>query len=181
MEFVTHPPGMTYSCRVVGAGATDAFPRWPRRFTPARHSGRLVVSPLNHREHDTALAEFCRRHSYRGWSPRQGPNLLVAAYATADTIVFEWGTTHPFNYDFFIVRWSVYNGMPIPPNAQDDVPQNAPGRTRTAGFFHVPLPLDVIGSDGKRVGVSFIVEGCDGGLGSSNCRQGWTCPIQCRL
>ena len=109
--------------------------------------------------------------------------MLVVAYARDNLAVFEWGPTDPFNYDVFIVRWSVAGGFPVDPNAQEDVPTDSPpGRTRTSGYFHAPLPTDTLGSDGKRAGVNFIVEGCDRSfLGSSDCRQGWTIPIVRRL
>jgi hypothetical protein len=145
-----------------------------------------AISPSEYDVTDQFGVLLGRRRDFQGgqiaWSPNQGPKMVVTAYEKDHVAVFEWGPTDPFNYDFFIVRWSMTGGLPIPPNAQEDVPQNAPGRTRTTGFFHVPLPNNVTSSsDGHTVGVSFIVEGCDGGIGSSNCRQGWTCPIECRL
>lgn len=110
------------------------------------------------------------------FSPRQGTAMLVSAFAKGNLIVFEWGMSDPFHYDSWIVRWSVAGGAPIAPNAQEDVPLNVRGRGRNYGFFHTGYPDNVIGTDGKRVGVSFIVEGYDG-----EARQGWTCPIFCRL
>jgi hypothetical protein len=111
---------------------------------------------------------------------REASRLLVAGYRTDRLAVFEWGPTSPYNYDWFVARWSVAGGIPVPTNAQEDVPQNAPGRTRTTGFFHVPVPQGQIGSDGRVAGFTFVVEGHDGGLSPSS-RQGWSCPIQCRL
>ncbi|KAA2264705.1 hypothetical protein F0L68_06335 [Solihabitans fulvus] len=115
------------------------------------------------------------------YSPNQGQRMVLSVYRRDHTAVFEWGPTDPFGYDFFIVRWSVTGGQPIPPTAQENVTQDSPGRTRTSGFFLTDLPDNAAGSDGKSAGVSFVVEGCDGGPGSSTCRQGWTCPIACRL
>ena len=111
------------------------------------------------------------------WSPGQGPNMLVRAFENGGMIAFEWGPTDPFNYDRFIVRWAVSGAAAPIPNAQEDVHPEGRGRTRTTGYFHVPFPNDMRGGDG-RVGVSFIVEGYDDNGGA---RQGWTCPIQCRL
>ncbi|MGH3914705.1 MAG: hypothetical protein ACRDTC_15055, partial [Pseudonocardiaceae bacterium] len=59
-----------------------------------------------------------------------------AYLAPNNVAVFEWGPTNPFNYDFFIVCWSVSTGFPIEPNAQQDVPHDSPGRSRTSSFFH---------------------------------------------
>jgi alpha-L-arabinofuranosidase B-like protein/LGFP repeat-containing protein len=118
------------------------------------------------------------------WSPDQGPRMTVWGYLDGNRAVFEWGPTTPFNYDFFIVRWSVSESGWVPPNAQEDVPQNAPGRTREAGFFHVQLPAHsgVIAGSDRRWGLSFIVEGADGSLlGGSQARQSWTIPLQMDL
>lgn len=122
------------------------------------------------------------------WSPKQGGRMLTWVYRQGEWAVFEWGPTDPFNYDCFLVRWSVSNGEPVPSNAQEQVDPDLPSpfphevsgiatqpRSRTGGYFLVHLPAN-------RVGVSFIVQGCDKSFASpSDCRQGWTCPLMCRL
>jgi hypothetical protein len=102
--------------------------------------------------------------------------MLIRAFVKDGKIVFEWGPSDPFNYDRWIVRWSVAGGTPVAPNAQEDVYLDGRGRDRMNGYFHWPMPDNVIGSDGRRVGVSFVVEGYDG-----EARQSWTCPIFVRL
>jgi hypothetical protein len=113
------------------------------------------------------------------FAPAQGPRMLVWAHRVDDDIEFGWGTTSPFNYDFFIVRWSQSNGLPQAPSQQQDIR----GGPRTFGRFRRRLPLGQIGSDGHHAGWSFIVEGADSGglFGGTDAPQGWTIPLNLRL
>ncbi|MGH2583842.1 MAG: LGFP repeat-containing protein [Dehalococcoidia bacterium] len=111
-----------------------------------------------------------------GWSPAQGDRMLVWCYTESDHVVFGWGPTHPFSYDFFIVRWGQGGLLPVPTDRQEDI--NSGG---VSGYFRVPIPKNQIGSDGRHAGFTFIVEGADGRfLGSSVARQGWTIPVGVR-
>ncbi|WTX01006.1 DUF3892 domain-containing protein (plasmid) [Streptomycetaceae bacterium NBC_01309] len=111
-------------------------------------------------------------------SPAQGPAMLTWAYRDADTVVFGWGATDPFHYDFFIVRWSRSPGFPTPPEHQADI-RNGP---RNRGRMTAARPTGQIGGDGRSAGWSFIVEGADGGgLGGTTAHQGWTVPLNIRL
>jgi uncharacterized protein YodC (DUF2158 family) len=96
-------------------------------------------------------------------SPDQGPNMTVAAYQVSDDLVVHWGSTSPFNYDKFIVRWSREGGGA----SQADVSQYI---SRTDGFFTLRAP-----DPGT---YAFSVEGCDtSALSGSTCRQGFTAPV----
>lgn len=102
------------------------------------------------------------------WSPKaNNDRFLQTAYLNSDNdIVFEWGDTAPFHYDFFIVRWDK-NGS----NAgQHDVQSDDANASPHDGGWTVPTS----GPGRYRI----VVEGCDGHfLGSSTCRQGWSNPI----
>ncbi|GII96060.1 LGFP repeat-containing protein [Sinosporangium siamense] len=117
------------------------------------------------------------------WSPNQGPNLLLSMHRRDRQVVFRWSTTAPFNYDFFLVRWSRAWGFPVSPDQQVKVT----GGSRTGGRLTVDFPRGEPGvgrssSDGKTAGFAFKVEGCDGTFfGRSSCRQGWSLPISMRL
>lgn len=112
------------------------------------------------------------------WSPDQGPNMVVAGWKATSTsgsqyivtATLDWGTTSPFNYDFFIVRWD-RNGANI---GQQDIR----GGPRDHGRFSTQLP----NSGGPNLppsgDFSFEVEGCDGStFGGATCRQGWAIPV----
>ncbi|NUR86187.1 MAG: hypothetical protein HOY71_19070 [Nonomuraea sp.] len=94
------------------------------------------------------------------WSPDQGPKMMVAAYSAKvggrNGLVFRWGPTTPFNYDYFKVTLSggLRGTMTL---------KNQP---RTNGR------LVVYPGAGKRV--SFTIMGCDSKFTGDTCRQGWT-------
>ena len=93
-----------------------------------------------------------------GWSPATGPKSVQAAYAKGLDLVFEWGDTSPFNYDFFIVRWDL-DGKNV---GQQDID----GRlTHQRPMGHAP----------RYVGrYRLVVEGADGHPGGSKSQQGWS-------
>ncbi len=97
-------------------------------------------------------------HGAIGWSPATGPNSVQALYVKDSELVFDWGDTSPFNYDFFIVRWDL-NGKNV---GQQDVK----GGSRTGGRW-VTHP----GTSGR---YRLVVEGADGHPGGSKSHQGWS-------
>jgi hypothetical protein len=100
-------------------------------------------------------------HGAVGISPTTGPKSVQSVYFKAGELVFEWGDTAPFNYDYFIVRWDL-NGKNI---GQQDVK----GGPRTHGRF-VLRPKEA----GR---YRLVVEGRDGGLLGGKSRQGWSIPL----
>ncbi|GII02805.1 LGFP repeat-containing protein [Planobispora takensis] len=105
-----------------------------------------------------------RRQSFTNgqiaWSPRQGPNMVVAAWSRNGYAYFDWKTTAPRRYDEFIVRWT---SAADPHGAQRDVAGGTRGRTWTR----------VRTNSGYR----WNVEGCDTGVFGSSCKQGWTISV----
>jgi hypothetical protein len=114
-------------------------------------------------------------------SPGQGADMVVAGYRQGGstrsagaggvpidapqggTMVLDWGPTGPFNYDFFLVRWSI-------PGENAPHQQEVRGGDRDRGTFYAGW--------GPTAAVTFTVEGCDGRtLASSRCRQGWSVPV----
>ena len=91
------------------------------------------------------------------WSPRQGRNMVVAAWQDGGYAYFNWSTTSPYSYDTFLVRWT---SAADPNGTQREVGGGTSGRVRvqqrTTGAY------------------TFRVEGCDVGLFGHSCRQGWT-------
>lgn len=94
------------------------------------------------------------------WSPDQGPKMMVAAYSAKvggrNGLVFRWGPTTPFNYDY--VKVTLSGGLRGVFRLKD--------QPRTSGR------LVVYPGAGKRVG--FTVMGCDNKIVADTCRQGWT-------
>ncbi|MCK2216962.1 hypothetical protein MF672_024675 [Actinomadura sp. ATCC 31491] len=94
------------------------------------------------------------------WSPDQGPKMMVAAYSARvggrNGLVFRWGPTSPFSYDYYRVTLS--GGLKGELTVRD--------QPRIRGR------LVVYPGAGKRV--SFTVMGCDDKFPSDTCRQGWT-------
>ncbi|WP_336210972.1 LGFP repeat-containing protein [Nonomuraea sp. LPB2021202275-12-8] len=94
------------------------------------------------------------------WSPKQGPNMVVAAWSSKGYAYFDWKTTAPRSYDKFIVRWT---SAADPHGAQEDFVGGTRGRAWTR----------VRTSSGYR----WNVEGCDTGVFGSSCKQGWTISV----
>lgn len=96
-------------------------------------------------------------HGTVTWSPRQGPDMVVAAWKDRGYAYFNWATTSPYHYDTFLVR---YTSAADPNGTQREVGGGTSGRvrvlTRTTGAY------------------TFRVEGCDVGTFGHTCRQGWT-------
>jgi hypothetical protein len=91
------------------------------------------------------------------WSPRQGRNMVVAAWEDGGYAYFNWNTTSPYSYDRFLIR---YTSAADPNGTQREVGGGTSGRVRvvqrTTGAY------------------TFRVEGCDVGVFGHTCRQGWT-------
>lgn len=91
------------------------------------------------------------------WSPAQGPEMVVAAWERNGYAYVNWGTTDPYHYDLFLVR---YTSAADPNGTQRRVGSGTSGgmwvRKHTTGDY------------------TFIVEGCDKGTYGLKCRQGWT-------
>jgi hypothetical protein len=116
-----------------------------------------------------------------------GPESVQALYITngprsfndpiaGPELVFEWGDTAPFNYDFFIVRWDL-NGRNLGQTRVD----GASSLHGTAG--HPQLTMGRWTSPLKQEGrYRLVVEGADNAgfaipTPSSRSRQGWTNPL----
>ncbi|GII05429.1 LGFP repeat-containing protein [Planobispora takensis] len=97
------------------------------------------------------------------WSPRQGTDMTVSAWSSGGYSYFDWGSTAPYSYDRFLVRW--YSAAD-PGGEQREFGGGTGGRIRvrqsTTGAYR------------------FIVEGCDNGVTGSSCRQGWTLSASTR-
>ena len=85
--------------------------------------GRPTSGEITSKEGEGSHQNF--EHGVIGHSPATGPNSFQVLYAKGFEMVFEWGDTSPFNYDFFIVRWDL-NGKNV---GQQDVK----GGARTSG------------------------------------------------
>ena len=107
-------------------------------------------------------------------SPNQGTNMAVAVYQQGANLIVDWGDSSPYNYDRFIVRWTIdgtnSNQADVPPEPyyQNYDSYIIDRHHRTRGIWSVPLP--VAGT------YSISVEGCDPATFGSSCKQGWTVP-----
>ncbi|MGI5129702.1 LGFP repeat-containing protein [Pseudonocardia sp. CA-107938] len=108
-------------------------------------------------------------HGQVAWTPSQGTNATVALYARGNQTTLDWGSTLPFTYSFFIVRWDL-DGRNVGQKDVANVGQAGPGGVRDRGSFTT--------THGRPGRYTFVVEGCDGRfLDNSVCRQGWTIPL----
>ncbi|MEO3860547.1 hypothetical protein [Acrocarpospora sp. B8E8] len=99
-------------------------------------------------------------HGQVAWSPGQGSKMTLAAWKGGPYVYFNWGPTNPFSYERFLVRMHLVN---------------EPAKWAQATFKGGTGSQIRWGAlDGKQ---RFIVEGCDSGTFSTNCRQGWTIPV----
>ncbi len=128
---------------------------------------RGAAGPLGHPTSDEMDAKEGKGryqnfdHGVIGWTPLTGPKSMQAAYVQNQQLVFEWGDTSPFNYDFFLVRWDL-DGKNI---GQQEIKGS-----RTGGHWSIHL-----GTAGR---YRIVVEGGDGNFpGSSKFRQGWSNPL----
>ncbi len=100
-------------------------------------------------------------HGVIGVTPSTGPKSVQALYVKNADLIFEWGDTAPFNYDFFQVRWDL--------DGKNVGQQEIKGGPRTKGKW-VSRPH----SGGR---YRLVVEGADGHVGGSKSRQGWSNPL----
>ncbi len=107
------------------------------------------------------------------WSPDQGAKMIVAAYGARiggkPVVVFRWGPTDPFHYDYFKI--AVRSDHPA-----HNVTWTVRNQPRTRGRFvvHPPGNVNRGGSLGR---YSFAVLGCDDKLTGDTCRQGWSIRV----
>jgi hypothetical protein len=105
------------------------------------------------------------------WSPDQGDAMVLSVFQEGNGIVVDYGDSGPFTYVWFFVRVD-YEGRNV---GQIGVPgarggQYVVGTTRPEDEPEVPTV-------GSGTGwYSIIVEGCESGIGGSDCEQGWTIP-----
>ncbi|MFI6812338.1 LGFP repeat-containing protein [Nonomuraea sp. NPDC050328] len=97
------------------------------------------------------------------WSPDQGGRMIVAAYAAKvngrRAVVFRWGPSTPFTYDYWKISVRTSDGSLNRTGNVDNQPSSH-------GKF-------VVYPAAAGVKVSFTVMGCDD-LRLNPCRQGWT-------
>lgn len=103
------------------------------------------------------------------YSPRQGHKMLISGHRKNGYIQVEWGSTAPFSYDFFIVRWDSSGD-----SGQYDVIDTIGGPKVTRSTWSRRF-----NTNGK---YRIVVEGCDieslyPRIGNAECKQGWTIPI----
>lgn len=101
------------------------------------------------------------------------PDFVLSAFRQGKSIEVEWGSTKPFEYDFFILRWD-----------RDDHPENVGAQHEDDAQ---QLDVKISGDRGKATidasaeGTYVIyVEGCkEGGFpfGGNDCDQGWSHPV----
>ncbi|WP_405932807.1 hypothetical protein [Streptomyces sp. NBC_00827] len=91
------------------------------------------------------------------FSPRQGQEMVVAAWERNGYAYFNWGPTDPYHYDVFLVRYT---------SAADAGGTQVTLRGGTTGGMWVRKHTSGT--------YSFKVEGCDKGRFGLKCRQGWT-------
>jgi hypothetical protein len=110
-------------------------------------------------------------HGVIGFSPLTGPNSVQSVYVKGNEIVFEWGDTSPYHYDFFNVRWDLDDKHPGFPGGRNMGQEEIKTKedTRTSGKW-VTRPH----SSGR---YRLVVEGGDKKLGGSKIRQGWSNPL----
>ncbi len=97
------------------------------------------------------------------WSPAQGPRMLVAGYRQDGNLIVNWGSTAPFEYKKFIVRW-VRDGQAGQADVEGFIEPDF-------GFFRLKAPQPGL--------YSIAVEGCtEPFIGESNCPQRWTVPVE---
>lgn len=114
----------------------------------------------------TAADGRSRTRSYErgmiGFSPATGPRSLQVLYVKDYRVVLEWGTTAPFHYDFWQVRYDL-NGVN---RGQDEL-----GSDRMTGKWSREF--------GRAGTYRVIVQGGDRkAIGGSQFKQGWSVPLE---
>jgi hypothetical protein len=121
--------------------------------------GRPTSKEMDSKEGKGRYQTF--EHGTIGWTPSTGPKSVQVVYINGRELVFEWGDTAPFNYDFFIVRWDV--------NGHNVGQQEVRGGPRTKGRWATRPGL------GGRY--RLVVEGRDSHITGNKSRQGWSNPL----
>jgi hypothetical protein len=111
-----------------------------------------------------------------GWSPAQGPKMMISTYQSDGKAVFQWGPTGR-DWDYFEVRYSYENDEVTTYKVKRRDPWNG-GFSRPAGGPGGPGPEDNVGNTDPDTDHYFSVRGCDNTgpfqLGSE-C-GGWSLP-----
>lgn len=132
--------------------------------------GRVTSNETEAADHRGRYNQF--QNGMIAYSPPTGPQSVQIIYRKGSKVYFQWSSTDPFNYDKFIVRWTINNGKAnqIDVNGQGmSGPDYTAKASRTDGTFTLTLnPKD---------SVSIIVEGADKETFGSRARQGWTTPV----
>ena len=110
-------------------------------------------------------------HGQIVWLPDQGAAMLLAVYQQGGRVIVNWGTTTPYHYELFLVRWDK-NGQQggqaeVSPFGVYESPALLSGER---GFLGLPIDTNV-SPDKASDQYTVQVEGCDG-----ECIQGWTIP-----
>jgi hypothetical protein len=101
-----------------------------------------------------------------GWFPAQGHHMTTIIHRVDERRVeFAWGSTSPFHYDKFLVRWHAGTGW-----RQEDVSRHSDSGE------HGPVGPDPdVGM--SHLTIQFQVQGRDVGVFGGESKQGWTLPI----
>ena len=114
--------------------------------------------------------------AYTGWdgdSGAQTPGFVLSGALDHDKIDVEWGTTKPFSYEYFVLRWDIDDHSENVDAQHEDDKQQEDVKSPGSSGRHV--------FDAALAGTYVVyVEGCEKtGLifKSAKCRQGWSHPV----
>ncbi len=120
-------------------------------------------------EQDFAHGQIVVYDRWDGGGAGQMKGLVMAAWSVVGSVHVEWSDTKPFSYDLFNVRWD-FDGLDDEIEAQHD--QDGQQREANGG---VSGSMDFVVKNGGVLRI--YVEGCDKGLLSSSCKQGFSYPV----
>ncbi|GGQ00296.1 LGFP repeat-containing protein [Streptosporangium pseudovulgare] len=154
-----HAAGGTSGCSIQPYGLIGA--RWAQL---GGENGRLGCPTTSESDiYQNNVGWAGRRQTFaRGqmaWSPKNGPNLVVAAWSDNGYAYFDWRATARA-FDKFLVRWA---SAADPNGAQEDFIGGVRGRAHTR-----------LRTNG---GYRWNVKGCDTGVFGSNCQKTWTISV----
>jgi hypothetical protein len=115
--------------------------------------------------------------AYPNWAGDPGasmPDFVLSGVDAGAKIEVEWGSTAPFDYDFFILRWDLDDHADNVKKQHDEHPQqqdvNTTGKSAKSDF--------PVTGNGTHV---IYVEGCNKSVfmvfSSADCKQGWSHPV----
>jgi hypothetical protein len=171
------PPGMECQCLTTTANSCKPPPKILAEFNS--HGGCSAfgapVSPARPRlSTGGRYQEFDRGEiaEYSSWtSGANTPDFLLSAYRKDSKIVVDWGSTAPFEYDYFILRWDIEDHEEGLQKQHKDGKQQIELDTAATGGH---AEIDAAGEGTYRI----YVEGCkSGGILADSCDQGWSHPV----